>query len=89
MAQLCLLCKCEAAKKTRRRLSESLLPALRAVHRVAWPDRGETADDPSWSESFLCRPCFRKCERLLRLKQDLASLEGELAAEECEDQSLK
>ena len=52
MAQLCLLCKCEAAKKTRRRLSESLLPALRAVHRVAWPDRGETADDPSWSESF-------------------------------------
>ena len=53
MAQLCLLCKCEAAKKTRRRLSESLLPALRAVHRVAWPDRGETADDPSWSESFL------------------------------------
>ena len=46
MAQLCLLCKCEAAKKTRRRLSESLLPALRAVHCVAWPDRGETADDP-------------------------------------------
>ena len=27
--------------KTRRRLSESLLPALRAVHRVAWPDRGD------------------------------------------------
>ena len=49
MAQLCVLCKCQAAKKTRRRLSESVLPALRAIHRVAWPDRGETSDDPSWS----------------------------------------
>ena len=47
-----------------------LITMVLAVHRVAWPDRGETADDPSWSESFLCRPCFRKCESLLRLKQD-------------------
>ena len=57
MAQLCVLCKCQAAKKARRRLSESVLPALRAIHRVAWPDRGETSDDPSWSVDLFVPVC--------------------------------
>ena len=73
----CLTCQAEGLQaNNRRRLhgdsTKHLVPLLEEL--VCHPSAGLVLHD----DAFLCRPCFRKLEKLQKLREDTTKLEEEL-----------
>lgn len=79
----CIVCLTEVPKSSlRRRLnsasSKHVASALHGVGSRAFNDRVPDGLLPNTDDTFVCRPCFRNVEKLLRLKREVSELELEL-----------
>lgn len=80
----CIVCRKDVPKSTmRRRLyseaTKHVVPVLHEIGGDIFPVQCVSSILPNTDATFLCRPCFRDAEKLLRLRKEVSQLESQFA----------